>query len=453
MKPRKKDGNQRDPTYKDTLLSSDPNLKRWYNNTKHGSIITAEVGLQRIGRTCKLFNTTPAKLAKMEVKEATDFLLDLVTQLHDEGKQPRYIENFVKVLKSWFKYSGIKIEQKIKIPENGKKPSRVEQEISPTTDQLRKALNAADLKQKVESIAIGFSGLRIETIGDYQGNDGLKVKDLPEMTVDNKNKTVEFTKIPTQVIVRHNLSKAGHQYFSFMPDEGSEYVKALLELRMKDGEVLSPESPIVTSLKWHKDSLKKESVDHITSRKVGSSIKVAIKKAGFDWRPYILRTYFDTRMMLAEHDGLIIRDWRVFWMGHKGDIEHVYTLNKRLPPDVIEKMRSSFAKAADKYLVTTVKHDKSIDAMKAEWRREQLEWSNVPEDVINKLGDLALLSKEDMKKIIDQYRQESSKRSLGLNRNSQKVIPMGEVKQYITQGWEYVKDLPTNEAIVKLPAS
>jgi hypothetical protein len=66
-------------------------------------------------------------------------------------------------------------------------------------------------------------------------------------------------------------------------------------------------------------------------------IRKSIRMAGFSWRPYVLRRYFDSRMMLAQADGLIIRDFRVFWMGHKGDIEHTYTLNKKLSSDIIEK--------------------------------------------------------------------------------------------------------------------
>jgi hypothetical protein len=71
------------------------------------------------------------------------------------------------------------------------------------------------------------------------------------------------------------------------------------------------------------------------------TIRRPIRRAGFEWRPYILRRYFDTRLMIIEMDGVIIRDFRVFWMGHRGDIEHTYTLNKQLPKDVREKMRSA----------------------------------------------------------------------------------------------------------------
>jgi hypothetical protein len=44
--------------------------------------------------------------------------------------------------------------------------------------------------------------------------------------------------------------------------------------------------------------------------------------------------------MVAENAGRVIRDYRQFWMGHKGDMEARYTTNKhRLPPEVIEDMR------------------------------------------------------------------------------------------------------------------
>lgn len=441
---------RKDESYKTTLLEKDANLRRWYNNLKQGSIITAEVGLRRMGRACKLFNTTPAKLAKMSRKQATDFLIDLVSELHSKGKQPKYISHFVKVMKSWFDFNGIKVTEKIKVSDNAEKPSKVDQEQSPTPDQFRRVLNHADPKQKVECTCVGFAGLREETIGNYLGQDGLKVADLPEMEVDNKAKTVTFTKIPTQIIIRFNLSKAGHQYFTFMPEEGCQYLKELLELRMARGETLTPESPIDTSLKWHGKALKNESVGHITTRKIGTSMKKAITDAGFDWRPYILRTYFDTRMMMAEADGLIIRDWRVFFMGHRGDIEHVYTVNKKkLPEDLLEKMRSAFAKAAEKHLVTTSKRDVvSAETINATIRRGFLEMAGYSPEDIEKLGDLSRMSTEDIRDLV----REGTKSDLGLNGNSQKVVPLQDVKQWITQGWDYVRDLPDGDAIIKLPS-
>jgi hypothetical protein len=69
--------------------------------------------------------------------------------------------------------------------------------------------------------------------------------------------------------------------------------------------------------------------------------------------------------MIAEMHGVIICEFRVFWMGYRGDIEHTCTLNKRLPEDVIEKMRSAYRKAFDKHLIT-LNRGKNLDAVKSQ---------------------------------------------------------------------------------------
>ena len=94
-------------------------------------------------------------------------------------------------------------------------------------------------------------------------------------------------------------------------------------------------------------------------------IRRPIRRAGFKWIPYVLPRYFGTRLMIAEMHGVIICEFRVFWMGYRGDIEHTCTLNKRLPEDVIEKMRSAYRKAFDKHLIT-LNRGKNLEAVKSQ---------------------------------------------------------------------------------------
>jgi hypothetical protein len=76
-----------------------------------------------------------------------------------------------------------------------------------------------------------------------EGLDGLKVKDLPEMTI--KNGKVEFQTIPTLLIVRKPILKIPRKYTTFLCDEGCEYLQTYLERRMRESqETLTPESPI-----------------------------------------------------------------------------------------------------------------------------------------------------------------------------------------------------------------
>ena len=201
-----------------------------------------------------------------------------------------------------------------------------------------------DLRARCACALLAHSGLRIETLGNYEGTDGLRIKDFPEMKIENGE--VIYEKVPTMIVVRRELSKGGHQYFTFLSEEGCEYLKDYLESRLKEGEKLMLNSPILTPKVTPKP--------FIRSTNIGDMIRAAIRKAGFKWRPYVLRAYFDTQLMLAESKGMVLRDYRQFWMGHKGDIENRYTTNKcRLPEGVIEDMREAY-KRSQEYLQTRV---------------------------------------------------------------------------------------------------
>jgi len=39
------------------------------------------------------------------------------------------------------------------------------------------------------------------------------------------------------------------------------------------------------------------------------------------------------------------------------------------------------------------------------------------------------------------------------NGHPQKIIPINELRKYIEEGWEYIRDLGDKEAIVRLPGN
>ena len=79
----------------------------------------------------------------------------------------------------------------------------------------------------------------------------------------------------------------------------------------------------------------------------------------FTWRPYVLRAYFDTQLLIAESKGKIAHDFRVFFMGHRGSIEATYTTNKSiLPEDLLEAMRDSFQRSEEHLDIEDVLEDK-----------------------------------------------------------------------------------------------
>jgi len=173
-------------------------------------------------------------------------------------------------------------------------------------------------------------------------------------------------------------------------------------------------------------------------------IRAAIREAGLRWRPYVFRSYFDTQLMLAESKGLILRDYRQFWMGHKGDIEARYTTNKcRLSENVIEDMREAYQRSQE-YLQTT-KPEAGKEKLVEEFRKQLLLVAGFTTEEINRM-DVMGISDEEFQEII-------RKKLLG-NRNedciTQKVVNLNELEKYLEKGWEYIATLPNQKVIIKL---
>jgi integrase len=226
-------------------LLKDKGVQRWLRNLARGSPLTAEVTVRRLGKLCEFFNTDPRGLldwAKKDLMDFQDSLEDFIGKLESEGKSPGYIQGFLKVVKSWLRYNNINLTRRIKIKNSTATPT-IENEKVPSQEELAKILRAPPPRIKAAISLMAFAGLRPQSIGNYDGSDGLMLKDLPELRIEGKE--VVFEKIPTMVIVRSTLSKAKHKYFTFLGSEGCTYLKEYLEQRIRGGEELKPESPLI----------------------------------------------------------------------------------------------------------------------------------------------------------------------------------------------------------------
>ena len=102
-------------------------------------------------------------------------------------------------------------------------------------------------------------------------------------------------------------------------------------------------------------------------------------------------------MMGAEQDGQVIKDYHAFWMGHIGDIEHVYTLNKgQLPPDLLEGMRQAYARASQKHLLTVVQASIGKDEVINTARTEALKMFGYTDEELHGLGDITQITMEQL---------------------------------------------------------
>jgi len=412
-------------------LLEDDKVRRWYENMARGSQVTADVYLRRLGNFCQQNDTTPSNLLSRSEEELYNLLLDTVSAM-EESYAGSYIQSVVKAVKSWLTHNGVEIKRQIKIRGSEDTPSLRDERV-PTQDELKKIFLSGDKKTRTASVLVAHTGVRIKTIGNYRGDDGLRIRDLPEMRVEGE--TIEFEAVPTLVIVRRELSKAGHQYLTFLGEEGCDYLKDYLETRMREGEKLTEDSAVVTP--------KQRMKPFIRATNVGDVIRSAIRKAGFGWRPYVLRSYFDTQLMLAESKGLVLRDYRGFWMGHKGDIENRYTTNKgRLPDSVIEDMREAY-KRSQKFIQTTAV--KEAEDLKAVFRKQLLGVAGFSTEEVEAL---------DPEMTDEAFQEMVRKRLLGSMANngaSQRVIDVDEVERFLSKGWDFVATLPDDRIVIKLP--
>jgi len=411
---------------------------------------------------------SPRDLVRMAVKDrrgVEDMLSDFVGGLLREGKAPGYVENYLKSVRSWLSYNEVRLVRRIKVGNRSLTPT-IEDERVPTPRELRTILSYAGVRAKCSISLIAFAGLRPQAIGNVTGTDGLTVKDLPEMRIEGDS--VVFLKVPTMVVVRPNLSKAKHRYFTFLTSEGCEYLQDYLERRIAAGEQLTAESPIIAVKPGYErmgKSPRNRGSRFITTKNVTREIREAMRPR-FKWRPYVLRAYFDTQLLVAENHGKVSHAYRQFFMGHKGDIEARYTTNKgRLPPDLIEDMRRSFMKC-EEYLSTrppSREEDPEITAIRTMVESGVLDLSKpkVRQYLIRKLGiedagikvakmtEKGLSEEEALTEVLCAELGVKPAKIEERKADPKKIVSESQLERYLAEGWDVQTVLPSGKILIR----
>ena len=426
---------------------TDPAVARWRANLARGSPITAEVALRRLGRACELLHATPQELLKMaegDLKGFQDSLEDLVTRLESEGKAPGYILGILKALKSWLRYNDVKLTRRIKVSNPNATPT-IENEQVPSKEELSRIFRASNPRVRTAEALIAFADLRPESLGNHDGSDGLTLKDLPEMKIENGE--VSFDKVPTIVVVRPRLSKTRHKYFTFLINEGCVYLKEYLEERMRSGEKLRPESPLVAH-----ERPRAETRRFMLTRKITHLIRIAMRRAGVRKRPYVLRAYAETQLIIAESKGIISHPYLQFVAGHKGDIESRYSTNKGILPEMmIEGMRKSI-QVCEAFLGTTAQEmDQSMVVKEAKLEAlksiaKSLLGIDLLEVKVAKENEIERELNRDEE--IELFENEIKKRREG-EKDPQIIVQENELEAHLTEGWQFVSVLPSEKILIR----
>ena len=443
------------------FLEDDANLKRWHTNLMKGSPYTAEIYLRRLCSFCLKREMTPdqfKRLGKREIEnEAQDYVNELEATVRSDGSHyaPQYVKSNLKAIKSWAEWNEKKITRRIKIANEGETPT-IRDEVSPTREELSRLLYAptTNSRTRVSIALIAFTGCRPEVQGNKNGIEGLQIGDIPDIQISEDGKHIVFNQIPAQIVVRSMLSKTREQYFTFLPEEGCAILKQYLEERIASSEILTSDSPVISSDEFGRKKVSRslynieDKSTFLATGTISKHVRKAMRAVGLSQRPYVLRCYFDTRLMHGEGMQLVPHSCAQFWMGHNGDIERTYTLNKhKLPPDVMRGIRDA-AKRVQKVVQTKVPDEDivTVEEAKAIGKETWFLSLGFTKEEIQKL-DLIHKEGTDLQNSIRQKLQGI----LAENGRRQKLIKPEEIDSAIEQGYEYVDKLPDGRLIMKLP--
>jgi len=425
------------------FLLEDEKFNEWYLNMRKSSLDTALERKKRFGKLYKMYGKLPKDFLTLGRDGTTQFLRRMVDDC-EKGKfltkgkkkfKPSTIRNLKKAVLGWMKENGMEITASINVTS---RDDDNQQKAIPKPLHVQQILNATtDPRQKTLISLMAFAGLREEVIGNAEGTAGLMIKDFPEMEVQNAWKEeeehgkkrlvkigeakVSFKKdasnnecIPTRIIVRQSISKIKRQYQTFLNDQGCTNLKQYLEWRMNEktvrtakgdqridpGEILTPESPVVTVTRL--------SVGRFLRRnQISGIIKDAIVSAGFTYNANLLRNFFIDAMEAAErHDIIKVTDDRLFWSGQTPSMQATYTkFNKQVDEDKLREMRLIYRQASDQYLLPPQHTFVDKDILKHELRQESLIIDGVPPEEVYKLGDLSKKTAQEMQQFTNRKTQ------------------------------------------------
>ena len=444
-------------------------------NIARGSTMTADVRLRRLGVYCERTNVTPKKLVQIgmnNIKDVEDLLLDYVSFLEKSGYAPSYIEDILKALRSWLSFNYVKLVRKIKI-KNADIPVTLENEEIPSKAKLREILNAASARARVSISFMALAGLRPEVLGKYDSSDGLKLSDIKNLEIKSDGTDVVFTTMPARIMVRPNLSKTGNQYFTYLPETGCRFLQGYLRERIAAGEILDASSAAVTFLKGYRTKCPKRNASHrkspfLTTNTITRDIKAAFGIIITE-RPYVLRAYFDTQLLLAESKGMMTHTYRQFFMGHKGDIEAKYTTNKhRLPEHLITDMKEAYERSQN-FLIPFEEdngvNEKSKKELFLEMWREQAKLYGIDpikikiekQRTIKNADAISKTAAEDseidaIKTVIhNMIRKNRENTAIKPIKEYESKIACGEneLLSFVEDGWSIVKELSNGRVILR----
>jgi integrase len=430
-------------------------VNEWYENLRARSETTCETYLRNFGLWLEWIDESPEsviKLASEDYKSFKSKISDRIREMEKSGKLGSYISVTLKALMSYLKFRNVSVKLNLNIRGENENPT-IENQVPPSKDDLKKVLRRASTRTRVAISLMAFTGIRPRVMGDINGNDGLILRDIPELTLEPQI-TFNDMERPSILNVRASLSKNRKKYLTFLGREVKEYIVEYLNERKNGGEDLTPDCPLIQIQEkgWrkHRDYVDEPNKFLMTAL-ILRDIKQTILDCGFEWRPYIFKNYYSAQMDMAENKGVISHSLRQFLIGHNGTINDSYA-RKTLTNEQIEEYREIFRRC-EPFIETDVK------GLPDEFIRQTREPLIL---AMSKLMQLELT--EDQKNEILAFNQDEFQQ--WINDISEKEQPEGKkasgpkhvevnadkLTSFLDQGYELISFYPKGDkAILRLP--
>jgi len=311
---------------------------------------------------------------------------------------------------------------------------RFGEDRAPTSDEIRRLVNAAELRIKCLILFLCSSGARIGALQYLQWRDVSEVE----------HNGMKFAKV---TIYRGEPE----QYMTLITPEAYDHLLEYKNQREGMGERVVPQSPLFVTAS-DVDNFRPEKVRGVTAQTMKNLLARLMKQVNI--RPVIhegknsrrfefkqahgFRKFFKTRMEMSGVKPIITE----MLMGHTLGVSSSYM--KPTEKEMVEE----YSKGIGELTIIKGRETVTPDTMLATFNRQFLINSGYSDAEVDGMGDLSQLTPQRMQELI----RAKQMQNLGLNGNHQKIVGMADVEGWVTQGWDFVTSLPDGKAVVKLPA-
>ena len=164
------------PKHKKLLENAE--IKRWWDNNRARSPLSADVLLRNLGPYCEINSTSPERILKdAESGDLKRQFSDFVRKMEKEGKAGSYIVKFKHAIRNWLNFNDIMASfNGIYISGEYENPPLRDERV-PSEDELSR-MRKATSRGRVAIVITAYSGLIPESLGNYEGTDGLRLGDV-----------------------------------------------------------------------------------------------------------------------------------------------------------------------------------------------------------------------------------------------------------------------------------